>query len=220
MQISSNKQDFWKKLESMESTSYVGESLDGLVAVAILRLHEESIETTMENIVVTAYKLFPDKFSMISFPEYPDYMRVFTSVRMHLKQFVEGNMKRNYFILNGKGRIFAQNTLERILKGGKKVSGKKSEFKRKKETKLVLGVTKSDGFQKFKKNDLDEIKKFDICESLHCTIDASDEHLQSNLAMLEGYTKLIDSNLSYKETAKSVLEYLDFIKQNWERIVR
>ena len=50
MQISSNKQDFWKKLESMESTSYVGESLDGLVAVAILRLHEKSIETTMENI--------------------------------------------------------------------------------------------------------------------------------------------------------------------------
>lgn len=214
-----NKNDFWEKLQPFTSENYVGESLDPLVAVAILKLWDEGVSTSMESIAVTAFKLFPDKFSMVQFPQYPDYMRVFTAVRMHLKSYVEGNMKKNSFILNGKGRIFAEKSLERI-ESGNNSSQKKPDFKRKKNTRLILSVTKTDGFKKFKEKNLDNLNKFDICETLHCTTEASNEHLRSNLATLEKMASEIEPNLSYKETAESVLEYLSYVDKNWDKLMK
>ena len=220
MQISSDKQDFWKKLDAMESKNYVNEALDGLVAIAILKLYNSQESTSMESIAVTAFKLFPDKFSMTQFPEYPDYMRVFTAVRMHLKKYVEGNMKRNYFILNGKGRIFAEEVLERIESGTGSSKRNKSEYKRKKNTKLIFAVTKTTGFKKFEEKNLDKINRFDICETLHCTTEASDEHLRSNLATLQQMANEIAPNLSYKKEAEQVLEYLTYADENWTRLMK
>lgn len=220
MQMSiQNKNNFWEKLEPYNPEYYVGEPLDPLVAIAILKLYESGMSTSMESIAVTAFKLFPDKFSMTQFPQYPDYMRVFTSVRMHLKSFVEGNMKKNIFILNGKGKIFAEKSLQRI-ESGDNSQNKKSDFRRKKNTRLVLSVTKTDGFKKFKENNLLKINKFDVCETLHCTTEASNEHLRSNLATLEHMASEIKPNLSYKETAEEVLKYLEYVDKNWEQLMK
>ena len=223
MQISSSgKMEFWKKLQPYKSEVYTGEPIDPLVAVTILKLQDAGVSTSMESIAVAAFKLFPDKFSMTEFPQYPEYMRIFTAVRLHdkLKVYLEkGNMKKNLFILNGKGKIYAEKSLERI-ESGNSTSPKKSEFKRKKNTRLVLSVTKTDGFKKFKENNLDKIKKFDICETLHCTTEASNEHLRSNLATLEHMASDIKPNLSYKETAEDVLEYLSYIDKNWETLMK
>ena len=68
--------------------------------------------------------------------------------------------------------------------------------------------------------DINEIKKFDICETLHCTTEASDEHLRSNLATLQHMATEIESNLSYKETAEQVLKYLTYIDDNWEMLIK
>lgn len=214
-----NKENFWEKLQPYKSENYVGDPLAPLVAITILKLLDSKVSTSMESIAVTAFKLFPDKFSMPQFSQYPDYMRTFTSVRMHLKEYVEGNMKKNSFILNGKGKIFAEKALERI-ESGKKSSPKKSEAKRKKNTKLIFAVPQTDGYKKFKGNNLDEIKKYDVCETLHCTTEASDEHLRSNLATLQHMTSEIESNLSYKETAEHVLKYLSYIDKNWEKLMK
>ena len=107
------KDNFWNNLKKYNPEQYVGESIDPLVVVSLFKLYESQESTSMESIAVTAFKLFPDKFSMTQFPEYPDYMRVFTAVRMHLKKYVEGDMKKNSFLLNGKGRIYAEEILER-----------------------------------------------------------------------------------------------------------
>ncbi|MBL7002223.1 MAG: hypothetical protein ISR80_05660 [Nitrosopumilus sp.] len=220
MQISpSNKNDFWEKLQPYKSENYVGEPLAPLIAVTILKLLDAGVSTSMESIAVAAFKLFPDKFSMPQFPQYPDYMRTFTSVRMHLKSYVEGNMKKNIFILNGKGKIFAEKFLEKI-ESGTSSSPKRSESKRKKNTRLIFAVPQTDGFKKFKANEMDKIKKFDICETLHCTTEASNEHLRSNLATLQNMANEIESNLSYKETAEQVLEYLSYIDKNWDELMK
>jgi len=174
----------------------------------------------MESIAVTAFKLFPDRFSMLQFPEYPDYMRVFTAVRMHLKKYVEGDMKKNSFLLNGKGRIFAEEVLERIESGTGSSLKPKAEFKRKKNTKLILAVTKTTGFKKFEDKNLDKINRFDVCETLHCTTEASDEHLRSNLATLQQMANQIAPNLSYKKEAEEVLQYLTYADKNWTRLMK
>ncbi|MBT4326001.1 MAG: hypothetical protein HOD60_03710 [Candidatus Nitrosopelagicus sp.] len=214
----STKSNFWEKLQPYKAESYLGDSLAPLVAVTILKLLDAKESTSMESIAVTAFKLFPDKFSMPQFSQYPDYMRTFTSVRMHLKEYVEGNMKKNSFILNGKGKIFAEKALEKIESG--KSSSPKKDSKRKKNTRLIFAVPQTDGYKKFKESNFDEIKKFDICETLHCTTEASDEHLRSNLATLQHMATEIESNLSYKETAEQVLKYLTYIDDNWEMLIK
>ena len=216
----SKKNKFWDNLKPYKAEQYVGESLDPLVIVALFKLYDSQESTSMESIAVTAFKLFPDKFSMTQFPEYPDYMRVFTAVRMHLKKYVEGNMTKNSFILNGKGRIFAEEILERIESGTGSSKKPKLEFKRKKNTKLVLAVTKTTGFRKFEGKNLDKINRFDICETLHCTTEASDEHLRSNLATLQQMANQIAPNLSYKKEAEQVLQYLTYADENWTRLMK
>ena len=155
--LQNSENNFWYNLQPYKPEQYIGESLDPLVIVALFKLYDSQKSTSMESIAVTAFKLFPDKFSMTQFPEYPDYMRVFTAVRMHLKKYVEGNMTKNSFILNGKGRIFAEEVLQRIESGTGSSGKPKLEFKRKKNTKLILAVTKTTGFKKFKEKDLEKI---------------------------------------------------------------
>jgi hypothetical protein len=214
------KDNFWNNLKKYNPEQYVGESIDPLVVVSLFKLYESQESTSMESIAVTAFKLFPDKFSMTQFPEYPDYMRVFTAVRMHLKKYVEGDMKKNSFLLNGKGRIYAEEILERIESGTGSSSKPKKEFKRKKNTKLILAVTKTIGFKKFEDKNLDKINRFDICETLHCTTEASDEHLRTNLATLQQMANQIAPNLSYKKEAEKVLEFLTFADENWKRLMK
>jgi len=214
------KNSFWDNLQHYKPEQYVAESLDPLVIVALFKLYDSQESTSMESIAVTAFKLFPDRFSMLQFPEYPDYMRVFTAVRMHLKKYVEGDMKKNSFLLNGKGRIFAEEVLERIESGTGSSLKPKAEFKRKKNTKLILAVTKTTGFKKFEEKNLDKINKFDVCETLHCTTEASDEHLRSNLATLQQMANQIAPNLSYKKEAEKVLQYLTYADENWTRLMK
>ncbi|MBT4328110.1 MAG: hypothetical protein HOD60_14590 [Candidatus Nitrosopelagicus sp.] len=214
------KDNFWNNLKKYNPEQYVGESIDPLVVVSLFKLYESQESTSMESIAVTAFKLFPDKFSMTQFPEYPDYMRVFTAVRMHLKKYVEGDMKKNSFLLNGKGRIYAEEILERFEFGTGSSSKPKKEFKRKKNTKLILAVTKTIGFKKFEDKNLDKINRFDICETLHCTTEASDEHLRTNLATLQQMANQIAPNLSYKKEAEKVLEFLTFADENWKRLMK
>tara|TARA_B110000438_G_scaffold198749_1_gene190256 strand:+ start:150 stop:797 length:648 start_codon:yes stop_codon:yes gene_type:complete len=212
------KDNFWNNLKKYNPEQYVGESIDPLVVVSLFKLYESQESNSMESIAVTAFKLFPDKFSMTQFPEYPDYMRVFTAVRMHLKKYVEGDMKKNSFLLNGKGRIYAEEILERIEAATD--SKPKKDFKRKKNTKLILAVTKTTGFKKFEDKNLDKINRFDICETLHCTTEASDEHLRTNLATLQQMANQIAPNLSYKKEAEKVLEFLTFADENWKRLMK
>lgn len=56
--------------------SYVNVDLTGLATFAIKRLQELGIPVTFENLVIALFKLFPTKFSLEGFDEYPDAARV------------------------------------------------------------------------------------------------------------------------------------------------
>jgi len=47
-----------------------------LVLYALATLEFEDKETTIDDIAVRSYNIFPKKFSMLAYPEYPDQMRV------------------------------------------------------------------------------------------------------------------------------------------------
>jgi hypothetical protein len=64
------------KFDAFPESSYREVDLTGLAAFSILRLHELNVPMTFENLVVALFKLFPAKFSLVDFAQYPDAARV------------------------------------------------------------------------------------------------------------------------------------------------
>jgi len=215
-----NKKDFWKNVKAFSAEQYAGLGLYELVTVGLLKLNQAKLETNFENIVVILHKLFPDKFSLTYFPEYADLMRIDNTLRLDCKHVgvVTGNRPKG-FVLTGKGQLLAEKTLDIIYSDAKKTEIKAS-FSRNRYIKLVKGVTKTSGFKKFSTKKFKEMKKFDVCESLHCTIDADEDHIKENLRLLIDYAYNTRKIASYEKISQEVLDYLEYIESHWEELIR
>jgi len=64
------------QIASKEPSSYEGVSLQALVVYSLYWLHEWELRRTIEAITVLSWRLFPTKFSMVGWPQYPDFARV------------------------------------------------------------------------------------------------------------------------------------------------
>lgn len=60
-----------KELKPFNPSTYGSIDLDRLVIYAIVKLEELGIELSLENIIVGTFKLFPNKFSLAGYPEFP-----------------------------------------------------------------------------------------------------------------------------------------------------
>jgi len=220
-QIMKNKQNFWKSLKPYNLELYQGEALSKLTTAGILKLHEVEMDTSYDNITVILYKLFPEKFSLINFPEYPDTLRVNRALTSHCitAGYVKGNLKTNFYTLTISGRKIAEELLGKIEVGTKSQT-KRSDLKRSKYIRLVQAVTETSGFKKFLTKDYEEIKKFDICESLHCTIDADEDLVKSNFDTLVDYASNAKKFENFAKISQSVLDYLEHIESNWEKLMK
>jgi DNA-binding PadR family transcriptional regulator len=170
---------------------------------------------------VILYKLFPEKYSLVGFPEFPDTLRVNRAMTSHCitAGYIDGTLKRNSYFLTPKGRIVAEDLLDQI-ESGTTSQRKRSDLKQSKYIRLVKGVSDTTGFEKFSAKHLKEIKKFDVCESLHCTIDADEEHLKRNLETLTQHAINTKKISNFAVISESVLEYLQYIESNWEELMK
>lgn len=64
------------KLKPFDTKEYEGLPLTSLAAFCIFWLDEWDIPTSLENIAVMGLKLFPAKFAMVGWPEFPDLNRI------------------------------------------------------------------------------------------------------------------------------------------------
>ena len=216
-----DRKKFWKDLKPYKLELYQGEALAKLTAVGILKLHNAEIDASFENITVVLYKLFPEKYSLVGFPEFPDTLRVNRAMTSHCitAGYIDGTLKRNSYFLTPKGRIVAEDLLDQIG-SGIMTKVKRSGLKDSKYIRLVKGVSDTTGFEKFSAKHLKEIKKFDVCESLHCTIDADEEHLKRNLETLTQHAINTKKISNFAVISESVLEYLQYIESNWEELMK
>ena len=216
-----DRKKFWKDLKPYKLELYQGEALAKLTTVGILKLHNAEIDANFENITVLLYKLFPEKYSLVGFPEFPDTLRVNRAMTSHCitAGYIDGTLKRNSYFLTQKGRIVAEDLLDQI-ESGTTSQRKRSDLKQSKYIRLVKGVSDTTGFEKFSAKHLKEIKKFDVCESLHCTIDADEEHIKRNLEMLVLHANNTKKISNFTVISESVLEYLQYIESNWEELMK
>jgi len=221
LSLTITKNNFWNTITKYPAMKYSHIKLDSLATVGIYKLNQNNVETSFENIAVILQKLFPDKFSLTYFPEYPDSLRVDNTLRLDCKHsgFVNGSRKEGRYVLTGKGNENAEVTINQINLG---IKSKKSsnEYGRNKYVKLIQGVTKTDGYIKFIDNELESIKKFDVCETLHCTIDVDNKSLRDNYDLLFSHAEKIKNIENFNNLSLSVIKYLKFIEINWDRLTK
>lgn len=185
------------KSESVQSSIYEKLPLSDLVLYSIFSLQNQQIETNFENIVVESFELFPEKFSMQIYTEYPNPNRVRRELQrmdgrgfqVGDEQYVDGNLKTTYkFTDKGLKRL---TQIQTQLKTGKE---EKSQIKSKvKDSRGKIGrvlneVEKNPLFKKFQlEGENIEISEPLVRDLLFATMETSDEKLRNNMKTLIDY---------------------------------
>lgn len=213
-----------EKLKPYKPEQYsTGVTIARLAAVALYRMEEKNIQTNFENVVVSLQKLFPGKFSLIHYPHIPDTMRIDNTLRLDAgknhAEFIVGNRLKGYN-LTGLGKIAAEETIEQLELGSNSSGKTRIGKSRKKETRLVSDIMDSIAFDKFSKKQFPSINKFDVCDVLHGTLDTDSEKLATNLDTLKYHTDALKPIKEYEKLANDVSEFLIYLKENWESLMK
>jgi len=106
------------ELVAYPSDVLAGLDLNRLAAYTLKVLLDRRIPATFENIVAAAFKLFPEKFSLVGYPEYPDAARVNRALLQlgpKYRNWARGSVQKG-FVLNETG-IAEVNRVEKVLTG-------------------------------------------------------------------------------------------------------
>lgn len=190
-------------------TEYDGEYLsldkDRLVLFAVNYLESKKIEPTFDKIVVTTFRLFPKKFSLIGFPEYPDGRTIYYCAYNHCtltKKWLFGNVQ-SAFRITDRGLYFLDET-KKMLEGEIESTKSHGTVPRRKEATFVNSLKGTDAYKKYVDDRKERITKQDIFEALKAP-QSSRELAQRNLERYLDYANRIGDS--------QVVEFLDFIRK-------
>jgi len=182
-------------------------ALNDLVTYAVYFLSQSGGEINAEDIVAACFKLFPERFQLRGYSEWPDSTVVnkrwldcrdkgllhgSTAGGVLLTAKGLGLAEKVSAILTGKQRLFAKPRLE-------KVSGEM----RTRAGRFVRSLETSEAFQKFTaEGPSANVSEFDFRNMLLCTMESSAATLRSNLEHFRQYAALYQRN--------DLLGFLDF----------
>ena len=200
-----------KKLKSFDEAKYENIDLDHLIMYVMGQLEKVGVDLSFENAVVAAFKLFPKKFSLLGFPEYPDSNRVEQCLwrcTYKTKQWL-GGKSRQGFNITERSRIFIQET-EYLLKGLSPKKTRATSQTRRKEV-ILAEVMSSPAYVKYTKGQSDSITEADFCFLLQGTLDSFRETLKENLISLKKFTQELRQ--------KDILMFLEWLEQRFKNFL-
>lgn len=203
--------DFFDKLIPMKKEQYRRINNDRLVVYGVFLLEKNAIEPTFDNVVVTVFKVFPDRFSLIGFPQYPDAKRVHDCLwhcTYKTKNWLNGNAKSG-FRLTEKGKYILEETFNKMksrIKVGKVFDTKA----RRKEVFFIDWIKRTGAFKKFTNGEGTSISEVEVREFLRVSNDATKDVMLQNVKKYRKYAKKIDDTL--------VEDFLDFIERKWRKL--
>jgi len=118
------------RLEPFPTEIYEPIALTTLTAYSVFWLSEWGLQTSLENLAVLNFRLFPAKFAMVGWPQFPDFNRTNRSVlqmRPKYRNLATSITKKGVF-LNENGAREAQALINRI--GAPLNSGNRSSTSR------------------------------------------------------------------------------------------
>ena len=192
-----------KEVQAFPEDAYINLSLSDLVLYALFSLGTNEVETTFENLVVESYKLFPQKFHLQGYPEYPDANRVRREIqRMEGTlptpgpNLVKGNMKTSYkiaesgFVKLGEIQIKLASGEKDKVKIDKKLSDRRSKIGR-----VLSELEKHPLYHQYlRKGENIDIPESLLRDLLFATMETSHDSLRENMNTLKEYCDVLNKN--------------------------
>lgn len=200
-----------KKLKPFDPASYDSIDLDRLVIYTTVELEKLGIELSLENIIVGAFKLFPKKFSLFGYPEFPDATRVEKSLwrcKGKKRQWIGGKTPHGYLITDSTRTIGAQ-TEDELSNPALRKQKITSRMRRKEG--ILKEVTSSPAYKKYMSGKGESISEADFCYLLQGTLDSSRETLRENLVSLKKFTEELER--------EDVLKFLNWLEQRFKNFL-
>lgn len=201
-----------KSLSAFDLERYKNVSLDHLIIYTLAKLEDIGVDLSFENAVVAAYKLFPAKFSLIGFPDYPDSLRVYTCLwrcSTDRKKLWIGGKIRQGFTLTDKSWKFIEEA-RNLLEGKTAKKGKALSKTRRKEV-ILEEMLSSPAYQKYAKGLEQAITEADFCYLLQGTLDSSKDTLRENLESLKAYASELRRD--------DILKFLSKLEERFKRFL-
>jgi hypothetical protein len=162
--------------------------LNSLVVYVIDFLGKNGISLSFENICVATFLMFPKKFSLLDFDEYPDTTRV-NRVLLHLRpkyeNLAEGNVKSG-FILTERGKLKVK-TARSLLNQESKAEH--IETRPKFEDNRIIEVKDTIAFKKYNEGNFDELQIDEVYGFLQATPYTSKKNIRQLLNQILSIAK-------------------------------
>lgn len=212
------------ELKPFDVALYEGYALTSLAAYCVFWLHTWSIPTSLENVAVASYRMFPAKFALVGWPQFPDVNRINRTVlqmRPKYRNLATSASDKGVF-LNENGIRESSSLTERI--GGPLFEGETRPTTAVPSVKAERGVgkprsihpedlmskvRKSHLFALYVASHLDEGEAIDLINLLGVYDHTPSKHKRAELK------KLIDSAKEVEDT-----QVFDFMKLVAERFRR
>ncbi len=172
-------------------------ALNELVTYAVYFLSQSGDEISTENIVAACFLLFPQRFELRGYPQWPDSTVV-------NKRWIDCRKKGLITGSTARGFSLTPNGLKLAEKVGKTLGGQRPLFSRNKPSdvraelrtragRFVRALEESDAYVKFKQaGERAQITEFDFRSMLLCTMESSASTLRNNLEQFKQYTALYE----------------------------
>lgn len=202
-------------LKKISEKNYKNANLNELVNFAIGVVGDFNKEIIIEDIIVAAYLLFPKKFSMQGYEEYPDSVRINRRVvDLRDRGFISGSNAQGYK-LSTKGQMEFER-VNKIFKLGKNIQAKGNRTGRKDErnraSRFLKHIKQSDAYKKFtSQNDFSDISEYDFRSLLMCPMETPPNKLRQSLNELQDQVRIVGNN--------EILEFLDKCKSQFTQIL-
>ena len=204
-----------RKIESYEFEKYKNINLNSLAVYVISLLQEKNIPTTFEIIAVTLFKMFPEKFSLLGFKEYPDATRInraLLQLRPKYRNWAQGDIQLG-FTLNEEGKKEAKK-VKTLLE--KPYLQREIIVKSKNRTLVpdaeVRNLERSKLFKYFSEGKEDELDDRDVYTFLKAYSYTPSNMLQNYINKLRGHAEF--------NKRKDILMFLKWLEQKYSHIFR
>jgi len=155
--------------EEFQFGSYQKFDLNRLATYAILRLHEDNVVTSFENVVVALFSMFPKRFCLNEFEDYPDSNRVnraLLQLRPKYRNWALGSTKAGYR-LTPMGLSIAKQTQSLLQDPKLQVDHhRESEAVMDPKETLRKQVLSSSAFIKYKEERFNDIERVEVLDAL------------------------------------------------------
>lgn len=199
-------------------SAYENIDLNRLAAYAIKLFEDEGISTTFERLVVTLFKLFPKKFALIDFEEYPDATRInraLLQLRPKYRNWATGKVSAG-FVLTDSGRAIAEQTekmLQTVNKNNADTNLKQKGTSRLRTRDLaqeLIEIQSSSIFDKYRLGKFDEIETREVYDLLNAFPYTPKTALKKRLNSM--------ADVALKEDRQDIYQFITWVKKEFHSV--